>query len=49
MNVKRIRMAVLTIVLILSLATAALVVQAITWLVIDMDVMVCNLRLSSSE
>ena len=36
-------MAVLTTVLTLSLATAALVVQAITWQVIDMDVMVCNL------
>ena len=43
MNVKRIRMAVRRHVLTLSLATAALVVQAIAWQVIDMDVMVCNL------
>ena len=38
-------MAVLTIVLILSLVTAALVIQAITWRVIDMDVMVRNVEL----
>ena len=43
MNVKRIQMAVLRHVLTLSLATAALVVLAIAWQVIDMDVMVCNL------
>ena len=35
-------MAVLRRALTLSLATAALVVQAITWQVIDMDVMVRN-------
>ena len=43
MNVKRIRMAVLRHVLILNLGITALVVQAIAWQVIDMDVMVCNL------
>ena len=37
-------MVVLRHVLTLSLATAVLVVLAIAWQVIDMDVMVCNLN-----
>ena len=40
MNVKRTLMAVLRCVLILSSAMPALVVRAIVWQVIDMDVMV---------